>query len=181
MNEPELADKCKQGDNLALRRLYELYAERMLTLCLRYTNDIDVAHDMLHDGFLKVYSAISAFTYKGEGSLRAWLSKIFTNISLEYLRKKDLLKTAVPLENMEDTSGELEEELELIPMDILMGFVLELPPGYRTVFNLYVFEEWSHKEIAEKMNINEKSSASQLNRAKKQLVRRINEYKKNHS
>jgi RNA polymerase sigma-70 factor (ECF subfamily) len=176
MSEAELADRCGKRDNPARKELYERYAERMLTLCVRYTNNIDVAHDLLHDGFLKAYTSISSFSYKGEGSLRAWLSKIFINISLEYLRKKDLLRVTLPLESMEDVAEEEETTYDEVPTDVLMGLLLELPPGYRTVFNLYVFEEWSHKEIAVKLRINEKSSSSQLNRAKKLLMKKINEY-----
>jgi RNA polymerase sigma-70 factor (ECF subfamily) len=176
MSEAELADKCRKGDNPARKELYERYAEKMLTLCVRYTNDIDVAHDLLHDGFLKVYSSISSFSYKGEGSLRAWLSKVFTNISLAYLRKKDLLRIALPLEGIGEMADEEETAYDEVPADILMGLLLELPPGYRTVFNLYVFEEWSHKEIAVKLRINEKSSSSQLNRAKKLLMKKVSEY-----
>lgn len=176
MSESELADKCKKENNLARRELYELYAEKMLCICVRYTNNIDVAHDLLHDGFLKVYSSISSFSYKGEGSLRAWLSKIFINTSLEYLRRKDLLHITLPLENIKEMPNESETNYDEIPIDLLMGWVLELPPGYRTVFNLYVFEEWSHKEIAAKLHINEKSSSSQLSRARQLLIKKINEY-----
>jgi RNA polymerase sigma-70 factor (ECF subfamily) len=131
---------------------------------------------LLHDGFLKVYASISSFSYKGEGSLRAWLNKVFINISLEYLRKKKLLCVTLPLESIEDVAEEEGTMYDEAPADILMGLVLELPPGYRTVFNLYVFEEWSHKEIAEKLHINERSSSSQLNRAKKLLIKKVNEY-----
>lgn len=177
MSESELADRCGKGDNLARKKLYELYAEKMLSLCVRYTNNIDVAHDLLHDGFLKVFTAITRFTYKGEGSLRAWLSKIFINLALEYLRKKDLLQLTIPLDNIHELPNESDPDVSDIPMDTLMKFVLELPLGYRTVFNLYVFEEWSHKEIAEELRINEKSSASQLARARKLLVKRINDYR----
>ncbi|MDR1201049.1 MAG: RNA polymerase sigma factor [Tannerellaceae bacterium] len=176
MSEAELAGRCRKGDNLAWKELYELYAGKMLTFCVRYTNDIDVAHDLLHDGFLKVYASISSFSYKGEGSLRAWLSKVFINVSLEYLRKKDLLRVTLPLENIEEMIDETETMYDEVPIDILMGLVLELPLGYRTVFNLYVFEEWSHKEIAVKLHINEKSSSSQLNRAKKILMKKVSEY-----
>ncbi|RHJ94883.1 RNA polymerase sigma factor [Parabacteroides bouchesdurhonensis] len=175
MSESELTDKCRVGDSPARRELYELYAEKMLCLCYRYTGDIEVAHDLLHDGFLKVFSSISSFTYKGEGCLRAWLSKVFTNTALEYLRRKDLLREGVSLDDIYDLPDELEPDASSLSMDILMRFVTDLPHGYRTVFNLYVFEHWSHKEIAAQLHINEKSSASQLNRARKILVARIKE------
>lgn len=175
MNETELINRCKSGENIARQKLYESYAEAMLCICYRYTGDVDTAHDLLHDGFLKVFSSISSFQCKGEGSLRAWLSKLFTNLSLEYLRKKDLLRHGFPLEEAEELPDEAEPDANLLSMDILMRFVTELPIGYRTVFNLYVWEEWSHKEIAKELRIQEKSSASQLNRARKILAARIRE------
>ncbi|WP_298548086.1 sigma-70 family RNA polymerase sigma factor [uncultured Parabacteroides sp.] len=175
MTETELADRCKTGDNLARKELYERFAERMLCLCYRYTGDGETAHDLLHDGFLKVYSSISSFTYRGEGSLRAWLSRVFANVSLEYLRHRDLLRDGMPLEEVSDLPDEPEPDASVLSMEVLMKFVAELPPGYRTVFNLYVFERWSHKEIAQSLHINEASSASQLNRARRLLITRIKE------
>jgi len=175
MSESELTDRCKNGETSACKSLYEAYAEGMLRICYRYTGNIDTAHDLLHDGFLKVFSSIASFSYKGEGSLRAWLGRIFTNTALEYLRKRDLLRTGSPLEEIENLADEPEPDATLLPIDTLMRFVTELPTGYRTVFNLYVFEGWSHKEIANKLGIHEKSSASQLNRARRLLASRIRE------
>lgn len=175
MTETELADRCKAGDNLARKELYERFAERMLCLCYRYAGNEETAHDLLHDGFLKVYSSISSFTYRGEGSLRAWLSRVFANVSLEYLRHKDLLRDGLPIDELNDLPDEPEPDANALSMDLLMAFVAELPTGYRTVFNLFVFERWSHKEIAHSLLINEASSASQLNRARRMLARRIQE------
>lgn len=175
MTETELTDGCKNGDNRARKELYERYAERMLCLCYRYTGDMDTAHDLLHDGFLKVYSTLSSFSYKGEGSLRAWMSRVFANTSLEYLRKRDLIRNGLSLEEAGDLPDESEPDATALSMDLLMRFITELPPGYRTVFNLFVFERWSHKEIAASLHINEMSSASQLNRARKMLASRIKE------
>ena len=175
MTETELTDRCKTGDNLARKELYERFAERMLCLCYRYAGDEETAHHLLHDGFLKVYSSISSFTYRGEGSLRAWLSRVFTNVSLEFLRHRDLLRDGMSLDDVSDLPDESEPDANVLSMEILMKFVAELPPGYRTVFNLYVFEHWSHKEIAHSLHINEASSASQLNRARRLLVARIKE------
>lgn len=175
MSEVELTERCKKKETEACKRLYETFAGKMLHICFRYTGDIDTAHDLLHDGFLKVFTSISSFQYKGEGSLRAWLSKLFTNLTLEYLRKKDLLREGITLDDAGDLADETEPDADGLPYDVLMRFVTELPPGYRTVFNLYVFEEWSHKEIARELNIGEKSSASQLSRARKLLAARIRE------
>lgn len=175
MTETELTEGCQKGDNRARKELYEFYAERMLCLCYRYTGDVEMAHDLLHDGFLKVYSSISSFSYKGEGSLRAWMSRLFANTSLEYLRKRDLIRDGLSLEEAGDLPDEPDPDASNLSMDVLMRFVTELPPGYRTVFNLFVFERWSHREIAASLHINEMSSASQLNRARKLLATRIKE------
>ena len=100
---------------------------------------------------------------------------MFTNVSLEFLRHRDLLRDGMSLDDVSDLPDESEPDASVLSMEILMKFVAELPPGYRTVFNLYVFEHWSHKEIAHSLHINEASSASQLNRARRLLVARIKE------
>ncbi len=179
MSEPELVRGCKQGDNAARKELYELYAPGMLCLCYRYIGHTEEAHDLLHDGFLKVFASISAFTYQGEGSLRAWMSRVFVNLALERLRKRDLLREGVSLEQVGDQASEPEPDADRLSIERLMHLIGELPAGYRTVFNLYVFEEWSHKEIAACLKINEKSSSSQLFRARKILAARIREESEN--
>lgn len=177
MGEAELVQQCQQGMNNARKELYDRYAGQMLAICLRYTGGMDVSNDLLHDGFLKVFSSISSFTYQGEGSLKAWMGRIFVNMALEYLKKKDVLRQVVPLELIAETEEDVsDDDLGEIPTDMLMRFVHELPVGYRTVFNLYTFEEKSHKEIAVLLHINEKSSSSQLSRAKALLVKKVNEY-----
>ncbi len=175
MVEPELIDGCKRGENKARKELYERYAEKMLCLCYRYIGHTEEAHDLLHDGFLKVFASIVSFTYRGEGSLRAWMSRVFVNLALERLRKKDLLRDVIPLDAVSEQASEPEPDADGLPIELLMHFIAELPPGYRTVFNLYVFEEWSHREIASRLGINEKSSASQFYRARCLLVAQIRE------
>ena len=135
MEEQVLAERCRQGDNLARKELYEQYAGRMLGVCLRYAGDRETAQDLMHDGFLKLFDSFDKFTWRGEGSLRAWMERV-------------------------------------------MQFISELPAGYRTVFNLFVFEDKSHKEIARLLGINEKSSASQLVRAKAALAAKVKEWMK---
>lgn len=102
MSEQELAEGCKKGDNRARKELYELFAQPMLCLCFRYVADLEQAQDLLHDGFLKVFSSISSYTYQGEGSLRAWMSRVFTNLALGFLRANKLLPSLVPLETIAD-------------------------------------------------------------------------------
>lgn len=177
MEEFELSERCRKGDNLARKQLYEQYAGRMLSVCLRYVGDRDTAQDLLHDGFLKVYGSFDKFTWRGEGSLRAWMERVMVNVALQFLRKNDVLSQTTELNDMNEKYEEPEEsDVESIPQKVLMQFISELPDGYRTVFNLYTFEDKSHKEIAQLLNINEKSSASQLFRAKNVLAKRIKEY-----
>lgn len=177
MEERELAERCRLGDNRARKLLYEQYAGRMLTICLRYVGDRDTAQDLLHDGFLKIFGSFDKFTWRGEGSLRAWMERVMVNLALQYLRKKDIISQSSSLEELSDVCDEPDEsEVEMIPQAVLMQFIEELPAGYRTVFNLYTFEDKSHKEIAQLLGINEKSSASQLFRAKTALAKRIKEW-----
>ena len=146
-------------------------------VCLRYTGDRDTAQDLLHDGFIKIFSSFDKFTWRGEGSLRAWMERVMVNTALQYLRKSDVISQSTPLEEVpEDYEEPDASAVEMIPQAVLMRFIEELPAGYRTVFNLYTFEEKSHKEIAQLLGINEKSSASQLFRAKSVLAKRVKEW-----
>lgn len=177
MNEIELTERCRAGDNIARKELYEQYAGQLLGICYRYAGDRETAQDLLHDGFVKAFSSFDKFSYRGEGSLRAWLSRMMVNISLDYLRKNDINRKMVTLEQLpENVEEPQEEDISLVPQQILMKLISELPDGYRTVFNLSVMEQLSHKEIGERLNINERTSSSQLFRAKKLLAKKINDY-----
>lgn len=177
MEEKELTELCRQGNNRARKELYEQYAGRMLGICLRYTGDRDTAQDLLHDGFLKIFGSFDKFSYRGDGSLRAWMERIMVNESLQFLRKNHVMSQMTALEDAPETYDEPDAaEVDIIPQKVLMHFIEELPAGYRTVFNLYTFEDKSHKEIAQLLGINEKSSASQLFRAKSALARKVKEW-----
>lgn len=179
MEEQELADRCRQGDNLARKELYESYAGRMLSVCLRYAGDRETAEDLMHDGFLKLFDSFDKFTYRGEGSLRAWMERVMVNTVLQYLRKKDVMNQSTVLDNEPEAYEAPEDStVDAIPQKVLMQFISELPVGYRTVFNLYIFGEKPHKEIAQILGINEKSSASQLTRAKAALATKVREWMK---
>ena len=179
MKEQELSERCRQEDNVARKELYECYAGKMFAVCLRYITDRDTAQDLMHDGFLKIYASFDKFVWRGEGSLRAWMERVIINTVLQYLRKSDVMSQSVALEDAPQIYEEpTPDAIETIPKDVLMQFVQELPVGYRTVFNLYVFDDKSHKEIAHILGINEKSSASQLVRAKASLAKKVNEWMK---
>lgn len=181
MNETDLTERCRAGDNTARKELYERYAGQLLGICYRYVGDRDTAEDLLHDGFIKVFDSFDKFTYRGEGSLRAWLSRLMVNISLDYLRKNEITRHMLTLDDApEIVAAPPEEDISIIPKEVLAKFIAELPVGYRTVLNLSVMEELSHREIADQLGIKERTSSSQLFRAKQVLAKRINEYVREH-
>ena len=178
MDESVLASGCAQGDNTFRKQLYDAYAQQMMGICYRYTGNRSVSEDLLHDGFLRIFESIRTFEYRGEGSLKAWMSRVFVNIALAYLKKESLSNPVSLDDYAEDAIA--EDAIAVVPNDILIQFISELPVGYRTVFNQYVFEDLSHKEIANTLGINESSSRSQLTRAKAILANKINVYRKQH-
>ena len=177
ISEEELSLLCQRGDMQARRTLYERYGGALMAICLRYIGDRETAEDVLHDGFLRIFQSIKQFTYQGEGSLKAWLSRVMVNEALGYLRKKsaqvqqEVLMTEIP--DVPDTD---DSDVNDIPRSVFMKFISELPEVYRTV--LYVFENKSHKEIASLLGITEHTSSSQFYRAKSLLIKKINEYRK---
>lgn len=175
-NEIELVEGCRAGMDSARRELYTLYSKQMLVVCYRYTGDMDAAYDVLHDGFIKIFTH---FTFRGECALGTWVTRVMVTQAIDYLRKQQRFnRLVVTEEQLPDIADETEvaEAGSRLSEELLMKFVAELPDGCRTVFNLYVFEEKSHKEIAELLHIKEHSSTSQLHRAKSLLVKRIKEY-----
>lgn len=182
MEEQILAEGCRRGDCAAQKELYNRYAGHLLAICLRYVGDRQTAEDLLHDAFLKIFGAFDKFTYRGSGSLKAWMSRVTVNVALEWLRAQS--RTNVVALDEGKAGGIIDEpsaeQAAGVPHQVLMRFIGELPEGYRTVFNLYCIEEYSHREIAEQLGINEKSSSSQLFRARAILAQKINEYLKLH-
>lgn len=172
-NEIELIKGCRAGKESARQQLYTLYSNRMLAICYRYTGDIDVAHDVLHDGFVRIFTR---FSFRGESSLSTWITKIMISQAIDYLRKEKRLNQLVVNEEVLPDVVDMGSMESAISQERLMAFIAELPDGCRTVFNLYIFEEKSHKEIAEMLNIKEHSSTSQLHRAKNILAKKIKAY-----
>jgi RNA polymerase sigma-70 factor (ECF subfamily) len=173
MNEQQLIDGCRKGERLAQKELYDKYSRKMMGVCLRYVNDRETARDVLQDGFVKVFSNISAFT--GEGSFEGWMRKIFVNSALEYLRRTDVLRDAVALDDTFELADPDHSALSAITANELLEMVQSLSSGFRTVFNLFAIEGYSHKEVSEMLGITESTSRSQYTRAKQLLQRKINE------
>lgn len=167
-----IIESCKTGDRGAQKKLYDSLAPRMFSVCLRYCGkDRQMAEDLLQDGFITLFSKLDSF--KGEGSFEGWARKIFVNTALMELRRKDVLKFSDELEEIRGMESQTPTIIEEISYQELMAKLAEMPTGFRTVFNMYIVEGYSHKEIAETLGIGEVSSRSQLARARNWLQERL--------
>lgn len=172
----ELVELCKTGDEQALGVLYKTYSPKMLRICLRYIPDREIAEDLLHDGFIVIFTSMHSL--RNPERLEVWMGRIMKNTALRYINQKNLVSTVLLSELPED---ELPPEdsfsPDRIPYNTLLSMIDRLPEGYRNIFKLSVFEGLSHKEIALLLNIAPHSSSSQLSRAKGLLKKMIAEYK----
>ena len=162
-----------------MKYLYGLYAGYLNAVCSRYIPDREAAKDVLQDSFVRIFSSAGTFRYRGEGSLKAWMKKIVVNGALKYLQKSSRNCFVTGLDNFQDIPDDGFDEdygMNAVSPAVIQEMIRKLPDGYRTIFNLYVFEDKSHKEIAKILNIKENSSASQLHRAKALLAKWIREY-----
>lgn len=166
-------DLCKKGDRAAQRTIYDALAPRMFSLCIRYVCEKELAEDLLQEGFITLFTKIDS--YKGEGSFEGWARKIFATTALMNLRKKDALKMSDDLEAARNLKAETTTQVQNMGYKELMALVAMLPPGFRTVFNMYAIEGFSHKEIAKILGITESTSRTQFSRARQWLQQRINE------
>ena len=177
LSERELLRLVRSGDPTGTRALYERYVGYLTAVCSRYVPDRAAVKDILQDAFISIFTRIADFEFRGEGSLRAWMTRIVVNAALKSLRGSGRLSY---VEELPDREQEDLETLPQVPPAILADMIKALPVGYRTVFNLFVFEKKSHKEIAELLGIKENSSASQFFRARALLARQIKEYLKHY-
>ncbi len=176
--ERELIRQIVHGNRIAMKRFYDDYSGYLTAVCARYISNEEDVKDVLQESFLKIFNAIHTFVYKGEGSLRAWSTRIVVNESLRHLKAKEKMQfTTLAEDYLPHPAEDQEPDIDDIPTPVILEMIRALPPGYRTVFNLYVFEEKSHKEIASILHIAESSSASQLHRAKGILVKEIELYR----
>lgn len=171
MTDYELINLCKRFDRDAQRLLYERFVIKMTRLCLRYIKDEEDTKDVLAEAFVKIFQHIQRFNFMGEGSLEAWLKRIVINQALMFLRKRRNLIRALKIED-QNVSLEAPIEFELAA-EQLYNLIMELPLGYRTIFNLYAIEGYTHKEIAMQLSISESTSRSQLAHARQTLKRML--------
>jgi RNA polymerase sigma-70 factor (ECF subfamily) len=175
--EEQLLEAIHGGERAALRRLYDRYSGYAMGIALRYVPERDEVHDVMQDSFVKILTTIAQFEYRGEGSLKAWVARIVCNNAIDHLRAQSRFMF---VDTIPDAPQEQEEEPDIgdLPPDTLMELIGRLPTNYRTVLNLFVFEQQSHKDIARQLGIKENTSSSIFFRAKKMLAKMIKEHQK---
>jgi len=173
ITDSDLIQGCIDGDPRMQEELYRKFSPKMYAVCLRYAGNNDDAQDLLQDGFIKVFRNLTKF--RNEGSFEGWMRRVFVNTSIEHYRRKVHLNSISEQEEriIEDASVSVLDQLA--ERDIVQ-LVRELSPGYRAVFNLYVIEGYSHKEIADMLQISEGTSKSRLARAKSILQKKVADY-----
>ncbi len=169
----QLIESCRKGDRASQKAIYDRLASRMFPICIRYAGDRESAQDILQDGFITLFTKLEDF--KGDGSFEGWARRIFVTTALMYLRKKDVLKMSDELELARGLKAETVTQTQNLGYKELMELIMTLPPGFRTVFNLYALEGYSHKEIGEMLGISETTSRTQLSRARIWLQNKIKE------
>jgi RNA polymerase sigma factor (sigma-70 family) len=161
-------------EEAAWKELFGSYSGSLSGICSRYISGKD---DVRENSFINMFRSIKSFEYRGNGSLKAWMIRITVNEALKHIKQHSGIATDTDLSELPDIPNDEEPDLEEIPKAAIMKMIQTLPDGYRTVFNLFVFEKKSHKEIAGLLGIAENSSASQFHRAKGLLIQKINEFK----
>lgn len=176
INEQGLTRLCSEHNRWAEDELYRRYAARIYALCLRYTDDEDDAKDLMQETFIKAFGNITSFSYRGEGSLSAWLSRIAVNLAVNELKRHKIRFLNLDVLRHDIADEPPEEMVARISEETLLKMISELRPMRRIVFNMFCIDGYSHKEIAIALSITEKGSASILSKAKAQLKEKITHY-----
>lgn len=177
ITESDLIKGCMEGNRRMQEELYRRFSPRMYAVCLRYAGNAEEAEDILQEGFIKVFKKLDSF--RGDGSFEGWIRRIFVNTAIEHFRRKRYL---MPVTEKEENTleGKYTSVLDELGAKDIMALIQELSPGYRTVFNMYVVEGYTHKEIADMLGISEGTSKSQLSRAKVILQDMVKNYLDQH-
>ncbi|HLR37540.1 MAG TPA: RNA polymerase sigma factor [Chitinophagaceae bacterium] len=160
-----LVEKCCRGNAKAQKCLYDRFSPKMMGVCLRYAQNKADAEDILQEGFIRVFTSLNQFQFKG--SLEGWIRRIMVNTSINFLKKNKKIKEQLNVEDVFPKAID-KTDMNLRTQDI-MSMLNQLPEGYKTVINLYAIEGYAHKEIGEMLNISEGTSRSQYSRGKKML------------
>ena len=168
---------CIAGKRSAQNALYRKFSGMMLSVCMRYAQNRDEAEDILQEAFIKIFQNIA--TFRGEGSFEGWMKRIMINHALNHYRKNKKMPFHQDIDEINEQEILNKEDFsthhEPVSADILLSLIQRLPHGYRMVFNLYVFEEYSHKEIGKELSISENTSKTQLLKARRMLRRKLTE------
>lgn len=162
----KVVEMSKENNRFAQNRLYEAFSGRMFRLCMRYIGHEQETEEVLMNGFLKFFRGLPDFEYRDDTGLEAWLKRIMVNEALMHLRQRKALPVFVDVDEAETTAI---PETSAMDAEAIYAAILELPTGYRTVFNLYVLEGYTHEEISKTLNINTGTSKSQLSKARVML------------
>lgn len=168
MTDEELIDKCLKGETKAQKALFDKFAPKMMTVCLRYVSDYERAEDVLQDGFIKVFKNLEKF--KHEGSFEGWIRRTMINTSLDHLRKGKNAPIDTDISEAEYLAGDSENSLSQLRVEEIMALIQKMPTGYRTVFNLFAIEGYSHQEIADELGVTESTSKTQYRKARNYLI-----------
>ena len=158
-----------------MRQLYERYSGYAMAIVMRYVADRDDAADILQDAFVRIFTSIGQFEYRGEGTLRSWMSRVVANEALGFLRRRGNITFT---DDIPDQTDDDAPDLAPISDECLAAMIASLPEGYRIVLNMYVFGQMTHKEIAAELGISPRTSASQYFHAKKMLAEKIKNFQK---
>lgn len=169
----QLIDNCKNNNTKAQGELYKLFSSKLFSTCLKYSRNYAEAEDNLQDAFLTIFNKIGQ--YKNKGSFEGWLKRVTVNTVLQRYRKEKVFD--IINENTIEDTVEVDIEEDSLSIDYLLNIIQELPDRYRLVFNLYVLDDYSHKDIAEMLNINIGTSKSNLARARQILKQTIENHK----
>ena len=178
LEEQELARLCREKNKWAQEELYRRYAARLLSLCRRYTRDLEEAEDLLQDAVIQALDKIETYKYTGKGSLYGWMSRIAVNKAVNQIRRQRWRWLSLDMREQDTVADLSAAEMETIPEEKLLEWIAGLPDLRRAVFNLYCIEGCSHKEIGKMLGISEKGSAGVLAKARKQLKEEIRRYLK---
>lgn len=174
----KIIEGCISGKRNAQNKLFNRYAPVLLGICVRYARNRDEAEDILQEGFIKIFSSIKGF--RGEGSFEGWLKRIIVNTAITHNKQSLKHHFHADIEEIDETQIKIDDQEEDIPLvkipqSTLMSLIQKLPEGYKTVFNLYVFEQYTHQDIADFLGVSVNTSKSQLMKARRVLVTRINQ------
>lgn len=175
LTENELIQQCIKGKRLAQKQLFEMYAPRLMSVCARYARHHMEAEDIMQDGFIKIYAKLDTFSFKG--SFEGWMKRIMVNTALKLIGKLSFKNEFIGNDQYVENSSDPSIYAKL-SSDEILGVISKLPLGYKTIFNLYAIEGFSHQEIGEMLNIAASTSRSQLTKARKMLQKEIIELKK---